>query len=99
MFGMVDFTIEDGTVTDMELSYSFTCPIPGTTISGNMSGNPPVEVTDGQFTLPFMVGRGSAGTINGTIMSETSIVGTVTIPVITGCTTEEIQLRWTATPV
>lgn len=97
--GTIRFTIDGGMVTAMTVAFSAPCTEPGA--SHSTSGTPfglPQPLDDGQFNVTFPFAWDLHGTIHGTVMSDTSVVGTVTVPPLPGCTTEELQFRWSASP-
>jgi hypothetical protein len=96
--GTIDFTIADGTLTGFSISYTVPCTVPGASMSGSVSSSSPRVLDGDSFALDFGVSAGLTGTVTGTIQGEALAAGTVTLPPLPGCTTEEIQQRWTASP-
>jgi endonuclease YncB( thermonuclease family) len=98
--GTISLTIEGDALTQVSISYEFTCSVAGGTRSGTGRSNleQPVEMANGAFTIEVGIGPSQAIGLTGLVLSDSSIVGTAAIPAIDGCTTDESQEQWSASP-
>jgi endonuclease YncB( thermonuclease family) len=98
LFGTIEFTIADTNLTYLRLDLNIPCSVPGSTTRITTTSNAVIPVESGTFEDEVRINQFAAGSLTGTLMSESLAVGTITLPPLDGCTTVEIQQRWTAEP-